>query len=85
MGSFGWQELLIILGILLLLFGATRLPSLARSLGSSVRGFKKGLNEDEENETTGKTAEPAKSAAPAETKVDARADEEADDTAAKST
>jgi len=84
-GSFGWQELLIILGILLLLFGATRLPSLARSLGSSVRGFKKGLNEDEENETTGKTAAPAKSAAPAETKVDARADEEADDTAAKST
>ncbi len=51
MGSFGWQELLIILGILLLLFGATRLPSLARSLGSSVRGFKKGLQEGEEDES----------------------------------
>jgi len=50
MGSFGWQELLIILGILVLLFGATRLPKLARSLGSSVRGFKKGLNEDVEDE-----------------------------------
>ena len=50
MGSFGWQELLIILGILVLLFGATRLPKLARSLGSSVRGFKKGLNEDIEDE-----------------------------------
>jgi sec-independent protein translocase protein TatA len=49
-GGFGWQELLIILGILLLLFGATRLPSLARSMGSSVRGFKKGLNEGEEGE-----------------------------------
>ncbi|MBM3148238.1 MAG: twin-arginine translocase TatA/TatE family subunit [Actinobacteria bacterium] len=85
MGSFGWQELLIILGILLLLFGATRLPSLARSLGSSVRGFKKGLNEDEEDETTKKAAAPARSAAAAETKVDAKADEEVDETAAKST
>jgi len=83
-GSFGWQELLIILGILLLLFGATRLPSLARSLGSSVRGFKRGLNEDEEDETTKKAAEPAKSAGPAETKVDAKADEGAGDTAAGS-
>jgi sec-independent protein translocase protein TatA len=60
-GGFGWQELLIILGILLLLFGATRLPSLARSMGSSVRGFKKGLNEGEdgEEEVTAK-AEPVK-------------------------
>jgi sec-independent protein translocase protein TatA len=60
-GGFGWQELLIILGILLLLFGATRLPSLARSMGSSVRGFKKGLNEgeDSEEEVTAK-AEPVK-------------------------
>jgi len=61
MGSFGWQELLIILGILVLLFGATRLPKLARSLGSSVRGFRKGMNEDlddedeeEEDEAAGK-------------------------------
>lgn len=46
MAGFGWQELLIVLFILFLLFGATRLPSLARSLGASVHGFKKGLNED---------------------------------------
>ncbi len=46
MSGFGWQELLIILFILFLLFGATKLPSLARSLGSSVHSFKKGLNED---------------------------------------
>jgi sec-independent protein translocase protein TatA len=59
--GFGWQELLIILGILLLLFGATRLPSLARSLGSSVRGFKKGMQEGEEDEDEAKPAgEPAK-------------------------
>lgn len=50
-GSFGWQELLIIFVILLLLFGATRLPALSRSLGQSIRGFKKGLNEDDESES----------------------------------
>ncbi len=50
MGGIGWQELLIIFVILLLIFGATRLPALARSMGSSVRGFKKGLQEGEEDE-----------------------------------
>lgn len=48
MANFGWQELLIIFVILLLLFGATRLPALSRSLGQSIRGFKKGLREDDD-------------------------------------
>ena len=47
MGNFGWQELLIIFVILLLLFGATRLPALSKSLGQSIRGFKKGMEGDE--------------------------------------
>ena len=46
-GNFGWQELLIIFVILLLLFGATRLPALSKSLGQSIRGFKKGMESDE--------------------------------------
>lgn len=46
MAGLGWQELLIIFGILLLIFGATRLPSLAKSMGQSIRGFKKGMEED---------------------------------------
>lgn len=36
-------ELLIILAIILVLFGAKKLPGLARSLGSSAKEFKKGL------------------------------------------
>ena len=48
MSSFGWQELLIIFVILLLLFGATRLPALSKSLGQSIRGFKKGMSEDDD-------------------------------------
>jgi sec-independent protein translocase protein TatA len=46
-GDIGWQELLIIFVILLLLFGATRLPALSKSLGQSIRGFKQGLKDDE--------------------------------------
>lgn len=46
---FGIQEILIILAIILILFGARRIPELARSLGSSMKQFKKGLH-DEENE-----------------------------------
>ena len=50
MPNLGGSELLIILAIVLLLFGATRLPKLGRGLGQSIRGFKQGLNEDEPDE-----------------------------------
>ncbi|WP_062377916.1 twin-arginine translocase TatA/TatE family subunit [Demequina pelophila] len=40
MGSFGAREMLIILVIVLLLFGAPKLPQLARSLGQSMRILK---------------------------------------------
>ena len=51
MFGLGYQELLIILVIVLVLFGANRLPELARSLGSSVKEFKKGVNEAKAEET----------------------------------
>lgn len=43
--TIGWPELLIILGVLVLLFGAKRLPEVARSIGRSSKEFKKGLEE----------------------------------------
>ena len=46
-GDIGWQELLIIFVILLLLFGATRLPALSKSLGQSIRGFRQALKDEE--------------------------------------
>ena len=51
MFGLGYQELLIILVIVLILFGANRLPELAKSLGSSVKEFKKGVNESKAEET----------------------------------
>ncbi|MFA7159610.1 MAG: twin-arginine translocase TatA/TatE family subunit [Kiritimatiellia bacterium] len=45
--NIGWPEILIILLVILLLFGAKRLPELARSLGKSLREFKKGREEIE--------------------------------------
>jgi len=45
--NIGFPELLVILLIVLLLFGAARLPEIARSLGKSIQEFKKGVKEIE--------------------------------------
>lgn len=43
----GWTEILVIGGLLVLLFGARKLPELARAAGSSISQFKKGLKDEE--------------------------------------
>jgi sec-independent protein translocase protein TatA len=52
MFGLGYQELLLILVIVLILFGASRLPELARSLGSSFKEFKKGVAEVKDEGTS---------------------------------
>jgi sec-independent protein translocase protein TatA len=47
MGSFGTTEIILIVAVLFLLFGATRLPQLAKSLGQSKKAFKEGMREAE--------------------------------------
>jgi sec-independent protein translocase protein TatA len=46
----GTYEILVIVAILFLLFGATRLPQLAKSLGQTRKAFKDGMREAEEEE-----------------------------------
>ena len=46
-GGLGTPELLVIAIVIFLLFGATRLPQLAKALGQSKRAFKEGLDEGE--------------------------------------
>lgn len=51
--TMGVPELLIILGIVVVLFGATRLPALGRALGETVRSFKEST-EDKPDQVAGK-------------------------------
>lgn len=44
--NLGWTEILLVGGVALLLFGPSKLPNLGRSLGEAIRGFKKGISDD---------------------------------------
>ncbi len=46
-GGLGTPEILVIAVVIFMLFGATRLPQLAKSLGQSKRAYKEGLEEGE--------------------------------------
>jgi sec-independent protein translocase protein TatA len=50
MPNIGAPELLLVLAIVILIFGASRIPKLGRSMGQSIRGFKQGLKEDVQDE-----------------------------------
>ena len=63
MFGLGYQELMIILVIVLLLFGAQKLPELARGLGKSVSEFKKGHSELDEAAKGEKSSEETKKSA----------------------
>lgn len=61
-GQIGWQEVLVILFLLLLLFGAKRLPELGQSLGKGIREFKRGVREiqDDVDQETRKAKTPSR-------------------------
>ena len=69
MPNLGAPELIIIALVILLLFGATRLPKLGKSMGQSIKGFKDGLNDASEDDEI----VDVKRDATAETKDDAKA------------
>lgn len=50
--GFSLWHLVILLVIVLLVFGPSRLGDLGKSMGEAIRGFKKGLNEDKEIDVT---------------------------------
>lgn len=62
-GPVGPTELLLILLIVVIIFGARRLPELGKSLGEGIKNFRKsitGKERDEKKENTDKSAPPAK-------------------------
>ena len=46
MGCIGFPELVIILVIVIVIFGANRLPQLGRGIGSAIKNFKEGLKDE---------------------------------------
>jgi sec-independent protein translocase protein TatA len=66
MAGLGVTELLIILAVLLLLFGAKKIPDLARSMGQGMKELKQGLREASAEEEAPAIAEAKAEAAPVE-------------------
>ncbi len=51
-GSFGWMELMLILIIVLIIFGAGKIPQLGEGLGKAIKGFKKSVAEADAMDVT---------------------------------
>lgn len=51
MGRIGMPELLIILAIIIVIFGANRLPGLGKGIGSAIRNFKDGMKEEADHKS----------------------------------
>ena len=88
LGTFGWTELLIILVIIVILFGGSRIAGLGGSLGKSIREFRTAMKEEDEE---GGTAEGGAAAAAAassgdagENKAESAQADSSEDTAKKS-
>ncbi|HPI18867.1 MAG TPA: twin-arginine translocase TatA/TatE family subunit [Candidatus Kapabacteria bacterium] len=50
MGPIGWTEILVVLLIIVVLFGAKKIPELMRGLGSGIKEFKKASTLEDTNE-----------------------------------
>ncbi len=44
LGGIGWQEILVLVLLVLLLFGGKKIPELMHGLGKGIRSFKEGMN-----------------------------------------
>jgi sec-independent protein translocase protein TatA len=55
MGPIGFKELVVILIVVLLIFGAKKLKTIGSDLGSAVRGFKKSMNDGDQEADSAKS------------------------------
>ena len=76
MGSFGTWEIFLIVAVLFLLFGASRLPQLAKSFGQTRKAFKDGMREAEEEERLEQQQKQINPSAPVAPQINAMGDEE---------
>jgi len=52
MGRIGLPEVIMVLFIVIIVFGANRLPQLGRGIGSAIRNFKSGMKENPDDDKT---------------------------------
>lgn len=55
MGSFSITHWLVVLAVIVLLFGAKKIPELAKGVGKGIKSFKKEMSDDEQNEQITRT------------------------------
>ncbi len=72
----GTTELILIVAVLFLLFGASRLPQLAKSLGQSRKAFKQGMKEAEEEDFEEEEEEKRRFSKPRAAQLSSISDEE---------
>jgi len=63
-GSLGFTELILILFIVLIIFGAGKLPQLGEGVGKAIRGFKKSVHEEDAIEAEAQAAQQQTAAEP---------------------
>jgi sec-independent protein translocase protein TatA len=74
--NFGTTEIILVVAVLFLLFGATRLPQLAKSLGQTRKAFKEGMREAEEEEIAENAKRQQITSNPAAPQITAMSDED---------
>lgn len=73
MGSFSMGHWLIVLAVIVLLFGAKKIPELAKGVGKGIKSFKKEMSDDEQNEQITKTENTAQTNTQANTNSEQKA------------
>jgi sec-independent protein translocase protein TatA len=75
MGLIGWQEALLFAVVVILIFGAKRLPEIGKSLGSGLREFKKSISGEAESEALEDKSGQSQSSTPASAAESSQAEE----------
>ena len=73
MGSFSMGHWLVVLAVIVLLFGAKKIPELAKGVGKGIKSFKKEMSDDEQNEQITKTENTAQTNTQANTQTNTQA------------
>lgn len=78
LGGVSFWQLLIVFGIVILIFGTTKLKSIGGDLGGAIKGFRKAMDSDEESETSSSKSDEARKLSAENQQPDAEFSEQAE-------